>query len=727
MNKKLSNFFFRKIKGWKLMANTSDQLSRLYYKQFTTGCDKIICKNTSCARCKDFKLSSKIESKGDLIELAQQYANNHQKSPKLCESMKNITYGETQRETLSSIMTFAQSEFNNPEICIKQVNSIFSDKQIFAHILNSNEMPLSITNSRIDDSFFFEFSDKLTKMENVSNILLACLTAAAQWVTGNKKFFNSYLNMRIFVILFYFPDIISPLISPPVLIPLIKLLSSIESEEKKVFCSWLSQLHFLRKQMVGFFHTAIATYYADHPNTNPHSETIHSILKAMSFLYVANCESDSPIPVSCFYDELINQYFNLDEEMDLYTRKNVHGRRASLLKKCPFALSLQTKESVTKAESKQLMQLMAQHSMMTSNQSNLKGESYMTIKIRRKFLLRDAINQLSRQDSQSFLKKLKVVFEGEAAVDVGGPSREFLYSITEKLFSPDFSMFVVTNDRYMWFSHCTFETERSFFLIGCVVGLAIHNSVLLPIRFPLVVYKRLLYPNKKLNINDLKEIDADLASGFLSLREIKENDGDVSQADLTFSATVSIFDDEKEVPISDKIPMETPVTNQNLEKYIQSYIDFKLIKQIEKPFNSFQKGFDMTCNCSTYRLLEPEEMDILVSGVEVYDWEALKSGTTCSNGYSDKSRQIKWFWEFFKTLSKDDKLRFLKFATGTDRAPIGGLGKINLKIKASKNVENLPTAHTCFSILVLPKYKTKEDLVEKVKLALQYTEGFGLK
>lgn len=707
------------------MENQSDQLASLYYQQFTVGCDKILCKNTSCKRCKDFKLSSYSDE--ELYQIAETYAKSHQKTPRLCESMDYARFDNSNNEILNEITNFTKSDLNDFSYSVKQINLMFSDKKIFSRILNSNDLPLSVSNSRIDDSFFFEFSEKVSKNPDIDNVLLASLTVASQWIIGTKKYFNSYLNMRVFIILFYFPGIISPAISSPILIPFIKLLASFEKEEKEVFCSWLSKLHLLRKQMVGFCHTATSTYYADHPNTTPHSETIHSILKVLSFLHIANCESNNPIPVSCFYDEIVNQLFDIEGEMDLFIRKNLHGRKASLLKKYPFVLSLKTKENVIKVESKQQMKLMAQHAMMLSNQSNYKGESYMIIKIRRKYLLKDAIEQLSKQDKQSFLKKLKVVFENEGAVDVGGPSREFLYLITEKLFAPEYSMFEIKNDRYMWFSHCTFETEKSFFLTGCIVGLAIHNSVLLPIRFPLFLYKRLLYPDIKPNINDLYEIEPDVAKSLTALQEMKENDGDISDAMLTFSATISNFGDVQEVQLSDKIPIDTPVTNRNLEKYIKCYINFKLIKQIEFPFEAFKKGFYMTCNCPSYKLLEPDEMDTLISGVEIYDWEALKSSTVYSDGYDSCSKQVLWFWDFFKSLAKKKKLRFLKFVTGTDRAPIGGLGQIKMKIKASKSTKNLPTAHTCFNILVIPKYKTSDVLCNKFNLAIQYTEGFGLK
>ena len=40
--------------------------------------------------------------------------------------------------------------------------------------------------------------------------------------------------------------------------------------------------------------------------------------------------------------------------------------------------------------------------------------------------------------------------------------------------------------------------------------------------------------------------------------------------------------------------------------------------------------------------------------------------------------------------------------------------------------EYLPVAHTCFNILDLPKYNSKEKLQEKLLHAINQTEGFGL-
>jgi len=43
-----------------------------------------------------------------------------------------------------------------------------------------------------------------------------------------------------------------------------------------------------------------------------------------------------------------------------------------------------------------------------------------------------------------------------------------------------------------WFNPSSYENERQFMLIGIVLGLAIYNNVILDVRFPMVVYRKLM-------------------------------------------------------------------------------------------------------------------------------------------------------------------------------------------------------------------------------------------
>jgi ubiquitin-protein ligase E3 A len=99
---------------------------------------------------------------------------------------------------------------------------------------------------------------------------------------------------------------------------------------------------------------------------------------------------------------------------------------------------------------------------------------------------------------------------------------------------------------------------------------------------------------------------------------------------------------------------------------------------------------------------------------------------------------IKNFWEVVHALSAAEQKKFLFFVTGCDRAPINGLGNFlftlfnilgSLIITISRfgpDSDKLPCAHTCFNHLLLPEYINKEKLKERLQIAINNAEGFGL-
>lgn len=76
-------------------------------------------------------------------------------------------------------------------------------------------------------------------------------------------------------------------------------------------------------------------------------------------------------------------------------------------------------------------------------------------------------------------------------MDEGGLTKEFFQLLIEKLFDPNFGMFISKNEWYMWFNKDSFECNLNFELIGMLLGLALYNSTILKLDFPLVVYKKL--------------------------------------------------------------------------------------------------------------------------------------------------------------------------------------------------------------------------------------------
>ena len=48
--------------------------------------------------------------------------------------------------------------------------------------------------------------------------------------------------------------------------------------------------------------------------------------------------------------------------------------------------------------------------------------------------------------------------------------------------------------RTFWFNQASLESDREFELIGILLGVAIYNGVILDVRFPHVVYKKVPPP-----------------------------------------------------------------------------------------------------------------------------------------------------------------------------------------------------------------------------------------
>lgn len=71
---------------------------------------------------------------------------------------------------------------------------------------------------------------------------------------------------------------------------------------------------------------------------------------------------------------------------------------------------------------------------------------------------------------------------------------------------------------------------------------------------------------------------------------------------------------------------------------------------------------------------------MLICGSPKLDFVELERNTVYDGGYTKDSQTIKWFWEIIHSLDDENKKKFLFFCTGSDRAPIKGLGSMEFII-----------------------------------------------
>uniref|UniRef100_A0A672KH62 Ubiquitin-protein ligase E3A n=1 Tax=Sinocyclocheilus grahami TaxID=75366 RepID=A0A672KH62_SINGR len=438
--------------------------------------------------------------------------------------------------------------------------------------------------------------------------------------------------------------------------------------------------------------------------------------------------SDCRKPLITFED-FINEPLNEVLEMDKdYTFFKVETESKFSFMTCPFILNAVTKNLGLYYDNRIRMyserRITALYSLVQGQQLN----PYLRLKVRRDHIIDDALVRLemiAMENPADLKKQLYVEFEGEQGVDEGGVSKEFFQLVVEEIFNPDIGMFTYDErTKLFWFNPSSFENEGQFTLIGIVLGLAIYNNCILDVHFPMVVYRKLM--GKKGTFRDLADSHPVL---YQSLKDLLEYEGNVED-DMMITFQISQTDlfgnplmyDLKEG--GDKIP----VTNENRKDFVALYAEYMLNKSVEKQFKAFRRGFHMVTNESPLKyLFRPEEIELLICGSRNLDFQALEDSTEYDGGYNKDSRIIKDFWETVHSFGQEQKRLFLQFTTGTDRAPVGGLGKLKMIIaKNGPDSDRLPTSHTCFNVLLLPEYSTIEKLRERLLKAITYAKGFGM-
>ncbi|KAI9097596.1 hypothetical protein K1719_025367 [Acacia pycnantha] len=363
--------------------------------------------------------------------------------------------------------------------------------------------------------------------------------------------------------------------------------------------------------------------------------------------------------------------------------------------------------------------------------------SPLRISVRRAYVLEDSYNQLRLRSTQDLKGRLTVHFQGEEGIDAGGLTREWYQLLSRVIFDKGALLFTTVGNEstFQPNPNSVYQTEHlSYFkFVGRVVGKALFDGQLLDVHFTRSFYKHML--EVKVTYHDIEAIDPDY---YKNLKWMLENDiSDV--LDLTFSIDADeeklILYERTEVTDYELIPggRNIKVTEENKHQYVDLVVEHRLTTAIRPQINAFLEGFNELVPRELISIFHDKELELLISGLPDIDLDDLRANTEYS-GYSAASPVIQWFWEVVCGFSKEDKARLLQFVTGTSKVPLEGFsalqgisGSQKFQIhKAYGSPDHLPSAHTCFNQLDLPEYPTRQQLQERLLLAIhEANEGFG--
>ncbi|CAB1327289.1 unnamed protein product [Coregonus sp. 'balchen'] len=430
-----------------------------------------------------------------------------------------------------------------------------------------------------------------------------------------------------------------------------------------------------------------------------HNPGVKFLLEALKYLHRANKRAGriQKVPASAFYVEEIIGSVIAVEDLKLWhfwsTRKDTEETPV-IFCRYPFVLNLICKMGVfnihahfTKESHKLAHRLtvMCPPGTFTDDPESPPAPVFQ-LKLRRPSLIEDTFRQLGAADHDYFHRELVLT-----AVN----KRDFFLHLFDELLAPESEMFMYNDTKTLvWFPAKPRVEEKSYFLFGVLCGMALYNHNIVHLPFPLALFKKMV--GVKPSLEDLREFDPVVGGSLRYLLEEYTDDDVEENLDMTST------------------------------QFVDAYVNLAFNQSVEKVFEEFRRGFFKVCDRDVVEFFQPEELRGVMVGKEDYDWDTLKQNTVYDGEYHARHPNIVTFWEAFEELTDDQKKAFLLFLTGCDRAPILGMDNIQMKIAVLQNSTELhfPESLTCYFLLLLPIYPSKEMLLARLKEAVAHNRGF---
>ncbi|XP_010355202.2 probable E3 ubiquitin-protein ligase HERC3 [Rhinopithecus roxellana] len=613
-------------------------------------------------------------------------------------------------------------------------NGSFLEKKIDEHFKTSPKIPgIDLNSTRV---LFEKLMNSQHSMilEQILNSFESCLIPQLSSSPPDVE------AMRIYLILPEFPLLQDSKYYITLTIPLAMAILRLDTNPSKVLDNWWSQVcpnYFMK--LVNLYKGAVLYLLRGRKTfliPVLFNNYITAALKLLEKLYKVNLKVKH-VEYDTFYIPEISSLVDIQEDYLMWFLHQAGMKaRPSIIQDTvtlcsyPFIFDAQAKTKMLQTDAELQMQVAVNGAnlqnvfMLLTLEPLLARSPFLVLHVRRNNLVGDALRELSIHSDIDLKKPLKVIFDGEEAVDAGGVTKEFFLLLLKELLNPIYGMFTYYQDsNLLWFSDTCFVEHNWFHLIGITCGLAIYNSTVVDLHFPLALYKKLL--NVKPGLEDLKELSP---TEGRSLQELLDYPGEDVEETFCLNFTIcresyGVIEQKKLIPGGDNVT----VCKDNRQEFVDAYVNYVFQISVHEWYTAFSSGFLKVCGGKVLELFQPSELRAMMVGNSNYNWEELQETAIYKGDYSATHPTVKLFWETFHEFPLEKKKKFLLFLTGSDRIPIYGMASLQIVIQSTASGEEyLPVAHTCYNLLDLPKYSSKEILSARLTQALDNYEGFSL-
>ncbi|KAI3882266.1 hypothetical protein MKW92_003202 [Papaver armeniacum] len=350
--------------------------------------------------------------------------------------------------------------------------------------------------------------------------------------------------------------------------------------------------------------------------------------------------------------------------------------------------------------------------------------------IDREQLLAESFEYISKADAKDLHGGgLFMEFKNEEATGPG-VLREWFCLVCQAIFNPQNALFLpCEDDNRRFFPNPASDVDplhlEYFHFCGRIIALSLVHKVQVGILFDRTFFLQLA--GGTVSLEDVRDADP---SFYSSCKKILEMDTELLDIDgglgLTFVRDIEKLGsrETKELcPGGNNIVLNS----NNREEYVNLLIQHRFVNSVSDQVREFAEGFsEILCDASMreffFRSLELKDLDQMLHGSDraicVEDWKA----HTEYNGCKETDSQIIWFWKIVEGMSVEQQRVLLFFWTSVKYLPVEGFGGLQSRLyiyRAPEPHDRLPSAHTCFYRLCLPRYRSEAKMQESLEIITQ--------
>jgi hypothetical protein len=297
-------------------------------------------------------------------------------------------------------------------------------------------------------------------------------------------------------------------------------------------------------------------------------------------------------------------------------------------------------------------------------------------------------------------------FENENGVGIG-PTRDWYSTVARQSVSPEVGLFAVRSELPAWTKIREDididELSRMRDLargMGRFMGVALVDGFSLGYDFPVMFYAKLM--NAQLTLDDIEEYEPGL---FAALKYVLEAESiedvgvdEIEIGGVMFNITIANRGELVMKKLNDFIPVEAmPI------------------------MDAIKTGFSDIVPPDVLSDVDVEAVRSIFQGNTGIDFKDLKQVIDYGPPYSATHKVIVWFYDILEEFDQEMRSKFLFFFSSSAYLPLGGFKALGARfyIQSDSDFKRLPSSRTCAYTLILPQYRTKEELRTKLVLAVE--------